>query len=1179
MPPRLVENDENKPVRVNLPVEAPDDSDRMRFGFKRKGAGPGKLGTSASVTDITAPEIVQDAPVDGSIVFHDLVDRVFGDAEPLLLLMRRKPVAAQYMYKDKIAEQADHIQQLKAALAGQLRGREELSSVLSSVERDVTHRLQFAHQDVLTERREKEAMALELSQRRKQLEANEKQLRGSEQQAQSLREAAETAAEDEAKTRSEFDTLKKNLESVKFQLQESQSARQAAEEEAASERKLCQEQEQVVRETKEREEQRVAELMREVRESTEEAQEHRKQLHSKVQEQAAQLGVLTAARDELLKELAKTQADLEEQQKASEEISETHEALLRQVETSEVELKNQATELHSKDSQLREATSNLADRTQQLAEEESQNSDLRSRLNKAREHTDELRQQVAQGMRELNEERVQLSARDVELETLKAQLLEQESLCGAALKRESEMRLCLHKATKERDEEGGRLCDKEVELEALRVQLTEKEAAYSASHRREQSLKDAVAKQQALIEAIKVEFQEEGEAAAVRERDLEARLTELEATRAQESKGHKALELEHQKLKQLCDKWQSEAEAQHLRCDELEASLRDTMQRLDERGERLETLEATVREKMDQLRVEQDVSFNLRAELKAVRAIEAELRSCSTASAVEAAQMQAELSALRPQVNDLKHAVQKAEGENERLTESISEGQTALRECQEQFSQAKAKLSDVQSEVAATQASLAAKTEQAENLQREKRALEVECRSYREHRDSSNQQQLEAIKKLELTVHKLSEKVDSSQQELNMKEGSMMQQATYIKGLEDQLSKADAARRELHNAIQELKGNIRVLCRVRPSTDSANLPALREGGEMNKLALSLGPESHSFAFDKVFLPSEQQQDIFSEVSGVVQSALDGYKVSIFAYGQTGSGKTYTMQGMEEPEHWGLIPRSLHQIFEKAEQMRHNGWKWSLQASFIEVYNETLRDLLGNNSASSAPPAHVIKHDDRWGAIVTNVTCVEVDSLPQIKSLMARAARQRSVGATDMNSQSSRSHSVFALYLKGYNQVSRIELHGALHLVDLAGSERLDRSGSTGERLKETQNINKSLSSLADVFLAKAEGRSHVPFRNSKLTHLMEPCLSGQGKTVMVVNAGPEMASAQETLCSLRFAAQVSQCDTGGKPKRSAARPTTAPAGANGSGTPTSQLPARQSTAPAMTSSLSARRRR
>merc|ERR1719261_1212125 len=168
-----------------------------------------------------------------------------------------------------------------------------------------------------------------------------------------------------------------------------------------------------------------------------------------------------------------------------------------------------------------------------------------------------------------------------------------------------------------------------------------------------------------------------------------------------------------------------------------------------------------------------------------------------------------------------------------------------------------------------------------------------------------------------------------------------------------------------------------------------------------------------------------------------------------------------------------------------------------------------------------------------------MTCIEVDSMEQINALMTKAAKQRAVGTTDMNDLSSRSHSVFALYLTGLNAEQRTELRGALHLVDLAGSERLDKSNAVGDRLKETQNINRSLSSLADVFLAKAENRSHVPFRNSKLTHLMEPCLSGQGKTLMLVNVNPQQGETHETLCSLRFARQVAQCNTGGKPRRSA----------------------------------------
>jgi len=388
--------------------------------------------------------------------------------------------------------------------------------------------------------------------------------------------------------------------------------------------------------------------------------------------------------------------------------------------------------------------------------------------------------------------------------------------------------------------------------------------------------------------------------------------------------------------------------------------------------------------------------------------------------------------------------------------------------------------------------------------------------------------------------------VETMERELGAQQGSAVKLQSYSSSLEQQLACAERQRIELHNTIQELKGNIRVYCRVRPTKDGSEVVLQLQ--EPNKLMLTCGFESHAFTFDKVFSGHSTQADVFHEVSGLVQSALDGYKVCIFAYGQTGSGKTYTMQGSDEPGCSGLIPRTLVKLFKEADNMRARGWNWSFSVSLMEVYNENLRDLLRSTGDAAAGPIdrHVITQHEAWGAMVTGMSNIEVQSVEQITELMNRAIRQRAVGATDMNVASSRSHSVFALYLQGFNEMLGTELCGALHMVDLAGSERLDRSGSTGDRLKETQNINRSLSSLADVFAAKAEARTHIPFRNSRLTHLMEPCLSGQGKTLMLVNIQPELENSQETLCSLRFARQVSQCTTGGKPRRSAKQIGSAP---------------------------------
>lgn len=277
------------------------------------------------------------------------------------------------------------------------------------------------------------------------------------------------------------------------------------------------------------------------------------------------------------------------------------------------------------------------------------------------------------------------------------------------------------------------------------------------------------------------------------------------------------------------------------------------------------------------------------------------------------------------------------------------------------------------------------------------------------------------------------------------------------------------------------------------------------------------------------------------------AALDGYNVCLFSYGQTGSGKTHTMQGESSGAEAGLIPRSVKKIIDTAAEMSTHGWKYTIEASFLEIYNESIRDLLrvskpsaagaGAGSSKDTEPTNLTVHQDTDGNIdVPGLTKVRVETPSEIDNLMARAAKKRAVAVTNMNAQSSRSHSVFTLYVRGCHEAKGIAVTGTLNLCDLAGSERLSRSGAEGDRKKETAAINKSLSCLADVFKALSQKKPHVPFRNSKLTHLLQNCFRGDGKTLMLVNLSPTVASAQESLCSLRFAAQVSQVELG-KPKK------------------------------------------
>ncbi|PNS15248.1 hypothetical protein CAC42_8249 [Sphaceloma murrayae] len=348
----------------------------------------------------------------------------------------------------------------------------------------------------------------------------------------------------------------------------------------------------------------------------------------------------------------------------------------------------------------------------------------------------------------------------------------------------------------------------------------------------------------------------------------------------------------------------------------------------------------------------------------------------------------------------------------------------------------------------------------------------------------------------------------------------------------------ETLRRKLHNQVQELKGNIRVFCRVRPALESdvedkAKIAFPDAETDSKEVALQ-GPEqksalgnvttsNHAFAFDRVFSPKSQNAEIFDEISQLVQSALDGYNVCIFCYGQTGSGKTYTMSAVD-----GMIPRAVNQIYETAKGLEEKGWKYSMEGSFIEVYNETLNDLLGK-AEDWEKKKHEIKHDpNKLRTTVTDVKTVALDSPSRVNSILEKAGRHRSVAATMANSRSSRSHSVFILKLIGENTVTGERSEGTLNLVDLAGSERLSHSGATGDRMKETQHINKSLSCLGDVISALGQGKEggHVPYRNSKLTYLLQYSLGGNSKTLMFVMISPLQAHLGETLTSLKFATKV-----------------------------------------------------
>lgn len=387
---------------------------------------------------------------------------------------------------------------------------------------------------------------------------------------------------------------------------------------------------------------------------------------------------------------------------------------------------------------------------------------------------------------------------------------------------------------------------------------------------------------------------------------------------------------------------------------------------------------------------------------------------------------------------------------------------------------------------------------------------------------------------------------DMSMSDESLKElvdGNNPRVLSLIEELRQRLYESEQKRRKLNNALQDLRGNIRVLVRCRPF--------LRADGENRESSIVCNRDGTSisfakcdgkvFAFDSVFNADTTQENVYSSISELVQSAIDGYRVCVFSYGQTGSGKTWTMSGDKSGSQRGIIPRSVEQVIHQAITMRDQGWDTTVTASVVELYNEELRDLLSPRTASSSSrnnddDKEKLKISNLQGRVtVSGLTQVDIDcsttsgGLNQLDQLLETAKRARVTISTGMNEQSSRSHMLFMLEITCRHTDGTTVTRGGLRLVDLAGSERLDRTGTANDaaRLKETVNINKSLSCLADVFMALSNKQQHIPYRNSKLTMLLQDCMSGDGKALMIVNVSPTQASAQETLCSLRFAAQVS----------------------------------------------------
>ncbi|XP_034445865.1 kinesin-like protein KIF3B isoform X1 [Hippoglossus hippoglossus] len=277
-----------------------------------------------------------------------------------------------------------------------------------------------------------------------------------------------------------------------------------------------------------------------------------------------------------------------------------------------------------------------------------------------------------------------------------------------------------------------------------------------------------------------------------------------------------------------------------------------------------------------------------------------------------------------------------------------------------------------------------------------------------------------------------------------------------------------------------------------------------------------------FTFDSVYDWNSKQIDLYDETfRPLVDSVLLGFNGTIFAYGQTGTGKTYTMEGVRnDPEKRGVIPNSFEHIFTHISRSQNQ--QYLVRASYLEIYQEEVKDLLSKNQA------HRLELRERpdTGVYVKDLSSFVTKSVREIEHVMNVGNQNRSVGSTNMNEHSSRSHAIFVITVEcselGVDGENHIRV-GKLNLVDLAGSERQAKTGAQGERLKEATKINLSLSALGNVISALVDGRSsHIPYRDSKLTRLLQDSLGGNACTVMVANIGPASYNMEETLTTLRY---------------------------------------------------------
>jgi kinesin family protein C2/C3 len=610
------------------------------------------------------------------------------------------------------------------------------------------------------------------------------------------------------------------------------------------------------------------------------------------------------------------------------------------------------------------------------------------------------------------------------------------------------------------------------------------------------------------------------------------------------------LQAQHQSLMQRMEQQLLAVKSQLTEQQELQLQQQQKARELQEKTraekrqfeEQLTSLKRDAREKDSQNR-EQELEERA-AEAEAARVVEEErLRRLEGENAKGQAKSREEIGRLRARVSELEAELetsQKAAGEsmNEQLDRMKASHTAALLKEQAEADKTKEKLRADEEEKRRE-----ARTGHDQELTRQQQAAKAVEDSLRQTAETQRKVILEKEAESEAQAMRFESAVAEEKRKAAAQAREEAQvEVTRLSGLYHEESRL---RRELHNRVMELQGNIRVFCRCRPINEkelkqgpqAASFPGEATGSK-DQVCLSSGAagagdgDTKKFEFERVFNPQSSQEEVFERISPFVTSALDGFNVCIFAYGQTGSGKTFTMDGPQTDK--GVNQRAVDQLFTIRDERSSAQMSFVIKMSMLEVYNEQVCDLLdtsppekeGGMLGVSGRNALDVRQGPN-GTYVPGLVAVEVISSEDVQEIIGMGMKNRSVASHSANAHSSRSHLVITVTVEATDLKKKKTTRGVLNLIDLAGSERLSKTDAKGQTLTEAKHINKSLSALGDVIgaLGKKGPNAHVPFRNSKLTHLLQNSLSGNSKVIMFVNISPALYNLSETVCSLKFAAR------------------------------------------------------